>query len=68
MVLILELVSVLILELVSVLLFRLRLYNMLIEKLVLLSRLHHLPYFSSLGVSLPLLIHLVDMEKLEGSL
>jgi hypothetical protein len=41
---------------------------MMFSGLALLSLLHHSPYFSSLGVSLPLLIHLVDMEKLEGSL
>jgi hypothetical protein len=50
------LVSMLVSMLVSVLLFHYYLCNILIEKLVLLSRLRHLPYFSSLVEKLIVLL------------
>jgi hypothetical protein len=53
---------VLVSVLVSKLLFRRHPCNILIEKLVLLSRLHHLPYFSSLVGSLSSLNRLFVSE------
>jgi hypothetical protein len=55
-------VEVLISMLVSELLFRLRLCNILTEKLVLLSQLHRSPYFSSLVGSLSSLNRLFVSE------